>query len=174
MTHPDSPVQGDPPRSFNVMPAQDQAIERIVEEFLLLCPAQFALVVERSGFLLASAGQPRTSELSALASLVAGDMAASQEIARRTGQFQGCQLTLREGPEVNTFLAEAGPELILFAQISKDVPIGWARLLIRESGRQLSEVLATPPGDLGKLDLGLKDDKLAAWFDEAMGPVRAG
>ncbi len=174
MTHPDNPLPGDLPRSFTVMPAQDQAMERIVKELLLLCPAQFALVVERSGFLLMSAGQSRVVDLSALASLVAGDMAASQEIARRTGQFQGCQLTLREGPEANTFLAEAGPDLILFAQISKDVPIGWARLLIQESGRQLSQVLTTSPDEVDKLDLGLKEDKLAAWFDEAMGALQAG
>ncbi len=173
MTHPNGRAPGDPARFFTVMPPHHQAMERIVEELMQRGPAQFALVVETGGFLLMAAGQPRTEELSALASLVAGDMAASQEIAHRTGQFQRYQLTLREGPGANSFLAEAGPDLILFVQVSSDVPIGWARLLIQEAGRQLAEVLATPADEVGNLDLGLREAKLAAWFDEATGGPQA-
>jgi hypothetical protein len=107
----------------------------------------------------------------ALGSLVAGDLAASQEIARLTDQYENYQLILREGPKANTFICEAGSHLVLFVRVDKEVPIGWARLLIHETSRQLAEVVAAPPAEVAKLDLGLDDDKLSAMFGDGLDSI---
>jgi hypothetical protein len=96
-------------------------------------------------------------------------MAASQEIARMTGQYQSCQMVLREGPKVNTFISEAGPYLLLLTQVSSEVPLGWARLLIREAGQQVAKIVSTPPEIVPDLKLGgLGEGNLSTSIDDAL------
>ncbi len=150
----------DAPSGLSLYPVQDQAIDRILDDLMQKCPAEFVLLVETSGQIISSKGEKGKTDLVALGSLIAGDLAASQEIARLTDQYQQAQLILREGSKSNTFLSEAGSHMALYMKIDKDVPIGWARLLIQESGRQLAEVASAHPEDLDKLDLGLSEEKL--------------
>ncbi len=151
----------DLPSGITLYPSQDEAIDRLLNAFLQRCPAEFAMLAESSGQILSVLGDRTTGDLAALGSLVAGDLAASQEIARLTGQYQNFQLILREGPKANSFIAEAGPHLVLFVRVSKEVPLGWARLLIHETSRQVGEIVSTRPDDVARLDLGLSDEKIA-------------
>jgi hypothetical protein len=79
-----------------------------------------------------------------LASLVAGDIAASQEASRMTDQYEASQLVLRAGQHTNAFAVEAGPHMVLYAHVSADVPLGWARMLVCNAGRRISELAARP------------------------------
>src|SRR5512139_2202532 len=139
---------------YTIYPAQEEAIEKLLAELMQQCPARFALLTDTSGLVITVHGERGVVDLIALASLVAGDIAASQEIARLTGQYQNYQLVLREGTKTNTFIVEAGRCLVLFVQVSIDIPLGWGRLLIRETSRQLAEIVATPPEQVDDLDLG--------------------
>lgn len=149
-------------------PSQSQAIDGVLSELLERCPAQFILLVDASGMLLAVQGNCVQADLVALSSLIAGDMAASQEIARMTGQYHTCQMVMREGQKSNTFTTDIGQHMILFMQIATDVPLGWARLLIRETGRQVAEIAAAPPETVEKLEIGLSDQKLSDMVDQAL------
>jgi predicted regulator of Ras-like GTPase activity (Roadblock/LC7/MglB family) len=141
---------------------QSQAIEQVLNDLLEKCPAQFILLVELSGQLICVQGQKGKTDLVALGALIAGDLAASQEIARITDQYQHTQLILREGPKTTTFISEAGQHMALYMRISKEVPI---------ASRVLAEVLATPARDLEKLDLGLSEEKLNTLIEDGLDSI---
>jgi predicted regulator of Ras-like GTPase activity (Roadblock/LC7/MglB family) len=143
-------------------PRHDQAIRHVLGELAVKCPTQFLLLAGVSGQPIASEGEKGGTNLSALGALLAGDLAASQEIARQTNQYQNYQLILREGRESNIFLSEAGPHMILFARVDPEVPLGWARILILESCRQLAEVAVARPDEIERMDLGLREEKLSS------------
>ena len=168
MTSPSINKPIDLPSGVTLYPSQDEAIDRVLNELMKKCPAQFVLLAEVSGQIISALGERIGTNLVALGSLVAGDLAASQEIARLTDQYQNYQLILREGPKANTFISEAGSHLGLFVRVDKEIPIGWARLIIHEASRQLSEVVLTPPEEVAKLDLGLDDEKLSAMFSDGL------
>ncbi len=156
----------------NIYPAQDKAIELVLAELLQLCPAQFVLLADQSGQLITVQGERGTADLASLASLVAADLAASQEIARQAGQYQSCQLVLREGQQAHIFISEAGKNLVLFVLVSKQTPLGWARLLIFQTAAKLAEIIARPPEDVELMDLELnQEDKFFDLFDSALDAV---
>ncbi len=124
-------------------PAQIQAIEKLMNDLVEKLPATFAFLAEGSGQAISFVGKRssdgREIDTTALGALVAGDMAASQEIARLTGEYQAYQLVLRQGETASTFISEVGKSMALLVQVSRDVPIGWARIRIIETARQIAE-----------------------------------
>ncbi len=153
---------------ITIFASQDTAIDNVLRELIERCPAKLALVTDVSGQIVSAQGDRGSINLVALGSLIAGDLAASQEIARITQQYQSCQMILREGQLANTFIGEAGPYLVLFVQVSKDVPLGWARLLITKSAKLLEDIINTPPESVDNLDLGIGDQDLAESFSDAL------
>ncbi len=164
----------DLPSGFSLGPLQDDAIDHVLEELSEKCPAQFILLAEVSGQILSAKGERGSADLVALSSLVVGDLAASQEIARLTGQYENYQMILREGPEANTFISEAGSYLALYVRVGNNVPIGWARLLIQEASRQLAMVVLTHSEKLKNLDLGLNKEKFTTLFEGGLESIWKG
>jgi predicted regulator of Ras-like GTPase activity (Roadblock/LC7/MglB family) len=135
---------------------QQSAIEKIALHLKKQAPARFILVADRNGHIVVFSGEGMAEETMAeLAALLAGDLAASQEIARLTGASQNQQLILREGETLNTFLCEAGADLVLFMQAATEVPLGWARLLALEACEKLSTLILEPGEMAGTVDAGL-------------------
>ena len=165
MKKPNDNVSMEMPSGLSLSPSQDQAINRILNDLMEKCPAQFILLAELSGQLISYHGERGKTDLNALGALVAGDLAASQEIAHITNQYQHAQLILREGPETTAFISEAGHQMVLYVRIHKEVPIGWARLVIREVSRTLVEVMSMPAEEVEKLNLDLSEEKLNALID---------
>jgi hypothetical protein len=168
MTTPDFINPLEMPDGITLHPVQGTAMDRVLDDLTEKTPAQFVLLTEAGGQILATRGEKQTADMVALSTLVAGDMAASREIARLTNQYRSGHWVLREGPDANTFTAEAGPRMVLFVGVGTDVPLGWARLLIQEAGRQLAEVVAAPHGDVTALELGLDEAKLSALFGDRL------
>ncbi len=128
-----------------VLPEQMAAFERLTTELLAQIPANFVLLADVAGQTILARGNHDSVNLVMLGSLVAGDLAASQEIARLTGQYQDYQVVLREGDNFNTFIIEAGHHLALLVQVDREVPLGWARMIIKRTGQHLAEVMTTKP-----------------------------
>ena len=145
---------------ITIFPSQAKAMDQVLSELAERCPATFILLSDVSGMLVTSKGDRDKRHLFALAALVAGDLAASQEIARMTGEYKSCQLVLREGEKFNSFIAEAGLFLVVFVLVSREVPLGWARLLIQETARQIAETVATPADEVASLRIGFDDENL--------------
>ncbi len=119
---------------------QADTIAELLSEMVAQIPARFALVSDICGQIVAVSGEYDESNLQALSSLMASDLAASQEIARLTGEYDQQQISLREGKQACSLIAEAGQHLILFAQIGNHVPIGWARMALLKTSESLAEL----------------------------------
>lgn len=155
-----------------IYPKQQEEIDQYLIELAQRLPANFLLLTDVTGQIVSSRGGENSSNLVALGSLVAGDLAASQEIARLTNQYQEHQMILREGSTTHTFITEAGSYLALLAQVSNEVPLGWARMLIQEAARKLvkitSESIEEADAPPESFDFGLEEDELSDLFSDAL------
>jgi hypothetical protein len=158
----DNNVFVDIPSGLSLTSSQDQAINRILNELFEKCPAQFILLAELSGQLISVHGERGKTDVIALGALIASDLAASQEIAHLTEQYQHSQLVLREGPETTSFISEVGNQMVLYMRVHKEIPIGWARLIIRETSLTLAKVISNNQEEVEKLDLAIGEDNLNA------------
>ncbi len=156
MSHPDDRVLN--LRSgYSLGASQQQAIQHAIAELVEKLPAHFALLVDVSGqvvaFHSAASQSTRRVDQVALGALVAADLAASQEIARLAGEYQECQMVLREGQKAHLFISEAGNRLALLVQVSRDVPLGWARMLIRDASQRFASIVqVVDENDVIRLD----------------------
>jgi predicted regulator of Ras-like GTPase activity (Roadblock/LC7/MglB family) len=116
---------------------QINRIHQNLSKLLENVPAKFALLVDTSGQLVTTSGDKGRIDSSILGSLIAADLAASQEIARLTGEFQDYQMILREGDRTHIIISEAGKNLAFLVIFSREVPIGWARRLIQNTAREI-------------------------------------
>jgi predicted regulator of Ras-like GTPase activity (Roadblock/LC7/MglB family) len=155
-------------------PGHDKAIRQVLEELAQKCPVEFILLAGVSGQPIAFEGEKGGTNLSALGALLAGDLAASQEMARLTDQYQSYQMILREGRQSTIFLSEAGPFMVLFARVDHEVPLGWARMLILESCRKLADIASARPDELTSLDLGLHEQDLSTLIGEKLDSIWSG
>ncbi len=151
---------------ITIYAAQKRAIKQALCDLEERCPTDLILLADVSGLLVSIKGIRGESDPTALASLVAGDLAASQEIARMTDQYQSCQLILREGQTTNSFIAEVGPYLVLFVQVSAEVPLGWARMLILEASAKIVEIVSVRSKLVQKPEYRLGDVKIVDVVDE--------
>lgn len=133
---------------LTIFPEHHQALELLLANLVQKIPARFVLLSDVSGQLISSRGDTGRINMVALGSLVAGDLAASQEIARLIGEYQDHQMILREGQTAHTFITEAGHSLALLVQVSSEVPLGWARMLIQEAARNLAEIMERAPDEM--------------------------
>ncbi|GAP12594.1 hypothetical protein LARV_00330 [Longilinea arvoryzae] len=125
-------------------PSQDQAIDKVLSSLMEKIPAQYILLADSSGQVISVSGKREQADPVALGALVASDMAASQEMAHLTGEVQNYNMILREGPEINTWIVNAGPNLVLMFKVSSDVPLGWTRLVIRRAAELIAEIADAP------------------------------
>ncbi|MFZ5807812.1 MAG: roadblock/LC7 domain-containing protein [Chloroflexota bacterium] len=153
---------------ITIYPYHEAAIEQVLARLAESCPTHFILLADTSGQLITIHGNRGSIDPTSLASLVAGDLVASKEIARMTGQYQACQLIMREGKDINTFIAEIGRYLALFVQVASNVPLGWARLLILDASQKINTIISTPPPRFNKVDLGLEDVSVSNAVDDAL------
>jgi hypothetical protein len=114
-----------------VTAGQQKVIEDILKNTLENIPAKFILLVDSSGQIVNIVGDTGEIETAALGSLIAADIAASQEITRLIGEEQDFPMVLREGERYHLIIEEAGHNMSFITLFSRDVPIGWARNLIQ-------------------------------------------
>jgi predicted regulator of Ras-like GTPase activity (Roadblock/LC7/MglB family) len=110
-----------------------------LKNLLELVPARYILLVDSSGQIVTALGETGGIDAAVLGSLIAADMAASQEIAQITSELQYFQMVLREGEKTHIIITEAGTHLVFLVLFSKDTPIGWARKLIQKTAHEISD-----------------------------------
>lgn len=141
---------------------QIKEIDHILTELGNRIPARYILLIESTGQFVAEWGDRRGCDPVSLGALMAGDVLATLEMARMTGEDDNYQMILREGQDENAFLAQSG-ELILLALSARSVPIGWARLLIYYTSDHLAQVVTTQEEELFP-ELDFSDENLGELF----------
>jgi predicted regulator of Ras-like GTPase activity (Roadblock/LC7/MglB family) len=159
---------------LTLYPAQYAALDQTLTDLIQKLPAQLVVLTDVSGQLVAARGEQERINLVALGSLISGDLAASQEIARLMGEYQDHQMVLREGRTAHTFIVEAGHHLALLVRLSQEIPLGWARMVIRQAAQQLAEIAAVQPAQpmgpelAGSVEALLGEEALPNLFSEAL------
>ncbi len=154
---------------LTLYPDHDQAIDEVLTELEKLCKTKLILLTDSSGQLISMHGDRGKLSVISLGTLAAGDLAASQEIARLTGELDGSQIVIREGNNVFTFITAVGNEMVLFVQTWRETPPGWSRLVILKAAHKIEQVIKTSVVEVKRinLDLGTPEmaDKLSSSLD---------
>lgn len=156
---------------FTIFAGQENALGELTRDLEKKIQSLYIMIADTAGQPILQRGELGKNKLLALGSVVAGDLAASQETARIIGQYESFQLIIREGLESNLFISEIGKELVLLCLVPNRTPLGWARLLVKESAKQIAEIINTPDNEIENLDIGLDDEKLAELYGDSLSNI---
>lgn len=118
-------------------------LEAILEQLQAKLPGTSLLLTDIGGRLLSSRGIERRYDPVSLAALVAGNMAATTEIARQIGEQQPFQLIFHEGDESNIYLSEVGGSFLLVVVFDRSLQLGIVRLFTRQAVKELHPLAET-------------------------------
>jgi len=122
--------------------------EREYEEFLGILRklmvdafAKVVFLVDKNGTLLASSGDAAGFDTTSLASLAAGNIAATGGLANLIGEKE-FSILFHEGERDNMHISVVGERLILVVIFDRHSSVGLVRLRVRKATERLSLVLA--------------------------------
>jgi predicted regulator of Ras-like GTPase activity (Roadblock/LC7/MglB family) len=130
----------------------DRALNTLVEE----TGALTALLVDRTGQLIASAGARPDIDVLGFAALAAADFSANEQLATLLGESSFSSLS-HQGPHSSLHLAAVGRRGILAVVFQRDVPLGLVRVKVRRAVpalRPLLEVTISGTTAQGSVPLG--------------------
>ena len=104
--------------------------------------SRVVFVIDKNGQLLASAGQTQDLDSTSLASLVAGEIAATGGLAKLMGEKEFSTL-FHEGTKDNLHISLIADRVILVVIFDSRSSLGLVRLRVKKCSEQLSQVLRT-------------------------------
>lgn len=102
-------------------------IEQSLDKMLSSSGAHCALLIDRSGQLISSSGDPSTLDVIALSALTAANFGATSEIARLLGEDEFA-LLFHKGKNENVHFSKIGPEFIMVTLFDDRTTLGLVRL----------------------------------------------
>ena len=165
---------GDVGKGVVLYPQQERAIHAVLEEITAKAAASLVLVTTHTGHFVASNGGRAGMDIAALGSLIAADLAASQQIARLIDETEAYQMVLREGDRINMFVSEAGPALVLLVVVPSAEPVGWVRILVREGSRKLAAIAQTSLEPIAEPEDAAPEGELADLIGNALDKLWTG
>jgi predicted regulator of Ras-like GTPase activity (Roadblock/LC7/MglB family) len=120
----------------------EDAFRRIDEELRRLhqlSNAKLVFLVDKNGQLIASVGETRNIDTTALASLTAGNIAATGGIAKLLGQKE-FSILFHEGERDNIHISLVANRVILVVVFDQRSSLGLVRLRVKRSSQVLEQV----------------------------------
>lgn len=114
-------------------------IDVILSAFLTDASARTALIVDRTGHLVATVGAPVDFDPTAFASLTAADFSANDQLARMLGEPEFGAL-FHQGERESMYLADVARRVILVVLFDNSTTLGLVKLRVRQAVSQLNEV----------------------------------
>lgn len=111
-------------------------MERILEQLEVKLPGSSLILTDIWGRLISFRRASRKYDPVSLAALVAGNMAATAEIARQIGEEQPFQLIFHEGHNNNIYLSEVGGSFLLVVVFDRSLQLGVVRLFTRQAVKE--------------------------------------
>ncbi|MBI3598305.1 MAG: roadblock/LC7 domain-containing protein [Nitrospirae bacterium] len=116
-------------------------IEAELTKLADLANAKLTFLVDKDGHLIASAGDSRSIDTTSLASLTAGNIAASGGIAKLLGEKEFTFL-FHEGERDHIHLSTIAQRVILVVIFDQRSSLGLVRLRVRKSGEALTKIFS--------------------------------
>lgn len=114
----------------------DECLARLVED----TGGNYALLLDKSGQVIASNGDGNRQDTTALGALIAGSFASSQQIAKLLRE-KDFRMLLQQGVRENLFIALIDDQWILTIIFNKGSHLGLVRVLTKKATEELSSVL---------------------------------
>ena len=116
-----------------------QRIERLLQGFLYDSNARCALLVDRSGQLVTTAGEKPDFDTTAFASLAAADFSANDQLASMIGEHEFSSL-FHQGEKESMYLADVVRRVILVVLFDNRTTLGMIRIKVKALVRELSGI----------------------------------
>jgi predicted regulator of Ras-like GTPase activity (Roadblock/LC7/MglB family) len=114
-------------------------IQAILVEFLRESGARTALIVDRSGQMITTAGEPPTFDPTAFASLTAADFSANDQLAKMIGEPEFGAL-FHQGEKESMYLADIARRVILVVLFDNRTTLGLVKLRVKNAVGELNKV----------------------------------
>jgi predicted regulator of Ras-like GTPase activity (Roadblock/LC7/MglB family) len=115
------------------------AITQTLQRFLHETNARCALLVDRSGQLVATVGEQPTFDPTAFATLTAADFSANDQLAKLIGETDFTSL-FHQGEKESMYLADIARRVILVALFDNRTTLGLVRLKIKDTVIELTKL----------------------------------
>lgn len=145
--------------SIGFLGAEDvRQLDTLLHAYLRDTAARLVVLTDRSGRLLTSFGELGDLDPIAFASLVAGDFAASGQLAAQIGETEFASL-YHKGPDRSMFLADVGGAAILAVLFDERTTLGMVRVkaksLVPRAAAVFEQLRARGPlGELVQVEAG--------------------
>lgn len=117
------------------------AIRRALEQFLTNCSARCALLVDRTGQLVATVGDRPDFDPTAFATLTAADFSANDQLAKLIGENDFSSL-FHQGEKESMYLADVAHRVILVVLFDNRTTLGLVRLKMKQTVTELNMLFA--------------------------------
>jgi predicted regulator of Ras-like GTPase activity (Roadblock/LC7/MglB family) len=114
-------------------------IQSILSTFLSESNARTALIVDRTGQMVSTAGESPTFDATAFASLTAADFSANDQLARMLGESEFGAL-FHQGERESMYLADIARRVILVVLFDNRTTLGLVKLRVKTAVMQLNQV----------------------------------
>ena len=116
--------------SWSLTEADSAAIGQVLQRFLFDSKARCALVVDRSGQLVTTAGERPTFDTTSFATLAAADFSANDQLARLVGE-RDFNTLFHQGERESMLLSDVSRRVILVILFDNRTTLGMVRLKMR-------------------------------------------
>ncbi len=116
-----------------------QRLHGILSHFLRDASARTALIVDRTGQLVATAGEAPVFDPTAFASLTAADFSANDQLARMLGEPEFGAL-FHQGERESMYLADIARRVILVVLFDNRTTLGLVKLRMRHAVGELNQL----------------------------------
>ena len=127
---------------FILREAEHAAFQAILRKLLSDSYAKVVFLVDKNGTLLASVGETEGFDTTSLASLAAGNIAATGGLANLIGEKE-FSILFHEGERDNMHISVVADRLILVVVFDRRSSVGLVRLRVRRASGDLERVLAS-------------------------------
>jgi ribosomal protein L18 len=129
--------------SFVLSVEQAEAIDACLERMAYESEARCIILADVTGQLIAERGWTGAMNTQVLSALAAGELAATNEMARLVGEKARCKLLLHEGESPSVYLSDVGEQLILVIVFDTDTPIGLVRMVLKQAVEELAPIIGS-------------------------------
>lgn len=125
--------------SWSFREEDGQRLQAILTRFLRDAGARTALIVDRTGQLVATVGEAPVFDPTAFASLTAADFSANDQLARMLGEPEFGVL-FHQGERESMYLADIARRVILVVLFDNRTTLGLVKLRVKPAVGQLTQV----------------------------------
>ncbi len=126
-----------PQSSFIMFDEEYKEIISVVEKLLREANARCVYLVDKDGQLITSSGETRDIDSTSLASLTAGNIAATGGLAKLIGEKE-FTILFHEGERDNIHISVIGQRVILVVIFDKRSSLGLVRLRVKKASEELA------------------------------------